>query len=132
MRDGELWLTRGDRTITRFDAVTGRRLGRLPWRAPTGGYVFPYADKLVKVAAAVRGARRAVDAGGRSGARASGPQVNGADVAGGRLYVDGLNGASARDTLWQLDPRTGRVLGTLTVPVFSVVGSAPRRRATCG
>ncbi len=54
-----------------------------------------------------------------------GTQLNGADVAGGRLYVDGLNGASARDTLWQLDPRTGRVSGTLTVPVFSVVSSAP-------
>jgi outer membrane protein assembly factor BamB len=57
-----------------------------------------------------------------------GTQVNGADVAGGRLYVDGLNGASARDTLWQLDPRTGRVSGTLTVPVFSVVSSAPVAR----
>ena len=124
LRDGELWLTRGDRTITRLDAVTGRRLGRVPWRTPASGYVFPYADKLIKVAA--RSVALAEPATGRPLWRTRlGTQLNGADVAGGRLYVDGLNGASARDTLWELDPRTGRVSGTLTVPVFSVVSSAP-------
>jgi outer membrane protein assembly factor BamB len=127
LRDGELWVTRGDGTITRFDAVNGRRLGRLAWRAPDRGFVFPYGDKLVKVA------QRSVALVDPSTGRALwrtrlGTQVNGADVAGGRLYVDGLNGASARDTLWQLDPRTGRVSGTLTVPVFSVVSSAPVAR----
>jgi len=123
LRDGELWLTRGDRTITRLDAVNGRRLGRLPWRVPTGGYVFPYADKLVKVAQ--RSVSLADPSTGRPLWRTRlGTQVNGADIAGGRLYVEGLNGSSARDTLWELDPRTGRVLGTMTVPVFGVVGSA--------
>jgi outer membrane protein assembly factor BamB len=123
LRDGELWLTRGDRTITRLDAVNGRRLGRLPWRAPAGGYVFPYADKLVKVAQ--RSVSLADPSTGRPLWRTRlGTKLNGADVAGGRLYVDGINGSSARDALWALDPRTGRVLGTLTIPVFTVVGSA--------
>jgi len=123
VRNGELWLTRGDRTITRLDAVTGRRLGRVPWSVPTGGYVFPYADKLIKVA--TRSVALAEPATGRPLWRTRlGTAVNGAGVAGGRLYVEGRNGASARDTLWQLDPRTGHVLGTLTVPVFGVVGSA--------
>jgi len=123
LRDGELWLTRGDRTITRLDAVTGRRLGRVPWRTPASGYVFPYADKLIKVAA--RSVALAEPATGRPLWRTRlGTAVNGADVVGGRLYAEGRNGASARDTLWALDPRTGNVLGTLTVPVFGVVGSA--------
>ena len=123
LRDGELWLTRGDRTITRLDAVTGRRLGRVPWRTPASGYVFPYADKLIKVAA--RSVALAEPATGRPLWRTRlGTEVNGADVVGGRLYVEGRNGASARDALWELDPRTGHVLGTLTVPVFGVVGSA--------
>jgi outer membrane protein assembly factor BamB len=127
VRDGELWVTRGDGTITRLDAVNGRRLGRLSWRAPADGYVFPYADKLVKVAK--RSVSLADPATGRPLWRTRlGTQINGADVAGGRLYVEGLNGAAARDTLWQLDPRTGRVSGTLTVPVFSVVSSAPVAR----
>jgi outer membrane protein assembly factor BamB len=123
LRDGELWLTRGDRTITRLDAVTGRRLGRVPWRTPAGGYVFPYADKLIKVA--TRSVALAEPATGRPLWRTRlGTAVNGADVVGGRLYAEGRNGASARDTLWALDPRTGNVLGTLTVPVFGVVGAA--------
>jgi outer membrane protein assembly factor BamB len=123
LRDGELWLTRGDRTITRLDAVTGRRLGRLPWQVPAGGYAFPYADKVITVA--TRSVALADPATGRPLWRTRlGTAVNGADVVGGRLYVEGRNGASARDTLWELDPRTGHVLGTLTVPVFGVVGAA--------
>jgi len=123
LRDGELWLTRGDRTITRLDAVTGRRLGRLPWQVPAGGYAFPYADKVITVA--TRSVALADPATGRPLWRTRlGTAVNGADVVGGRLYVEGRNGASARDALWELDPRTGHVLGTLTVPVFGVVGAA--------
>jgi PQQ-like domain len=123
LRGNELWLTRGDRTITRLDAVTGRRLGRLSWQVPAGGYAFPYADKVIKVA--TRSVALADPATGRPLWRTRlGTAVSGADVVGGRLYVEGRNGSSARDTLWQLDPRTGQVLGTLTVPVFGVVGAA--------
>ena len=43
-----------------------------------------------------------------------------AAFAGGRLLVEGANGANARDTLWELDSRTGRVLGAVTVPGFTV------------
>jgi outer membrane protein assembly factor BamB len=123
LRNGELWLTRGDQTITRFDATTGRRLGRLSWRAPAGGYVFPFAGQVIEVASG--SVALADPATGRPLWRTRlGTQVGGADVAGGRVYVMGQNGSGARDALWALDPRTGRVIGTLTVPVFGVVGSA--------
>jgi putative pyrroloquinoline-quinone binding quinoprotein len=123
LHDGELWLTRGDRTITRLDAANGRRLGRLPWLAPQDGFVFPYAGRLVKVSP--RSVALADPATGRPLWRTRlGTQVNGADVAGGRVYVEGRNGSTARDALWALDPRTGRVTGTLTVPVFGVISSA--------
>ena len=60
-------------------------------------------------------------AGGRTVWRTRlGTQVNEAAFAGGRLLVEGANGASARDSLWELDPRTGRVLGAVTVPGFTV------------
>ena len=121
VRDGELWLTRGDRTITRLDAVTGRRLGRVPWPGPPAATCSRTPTSWSR-SPPLRRARRAVD-GAAALADAPRDAVNG-DVAGGRLYVEGLNGASSRDTLWELDPRAGRVPGTLTVPVFSVVGSA--------
>lgn len=119
----ELWITRADRSITRLDARDGRRRGRVPWRVPAGGFVFPYAGKVVQVSQ--RAVSLADPGTGRPLWRARlGTAISGADVAGGRLYVEGQNGSSARDVLWALDPRTGRVTGTLTVPVFSVVGSA--------
>jgi hypothetical protein len=119
IRGDELWVTRGDRSITRFDAITGRRLGRVRWRAPNG-FVFPYADKLVKVA------RRSVSLvdprTGRPLWRTRiGTELNQADAVGGRIFVEGVNGATARDSLWELDARTGRVVGTLTVPGFSIL-----------
>ena len=130
VRGGELWLTRGDRTITRFDAVTGRRLGRAAVagarrrlrrsRTPTSS---------IKVAQRLRRARRPGDGRPLWRRARSGPQVQRRrrrPAAG--CYVEGGNGpASARDTLWQLDPRTGRVAGALTVPVFGVVGVVRRR-----
>jgi outer membrane protein assembly factor BamB len=98
--------------------VTGRRLGRLGWPAPSG-FVLPDRDRLVKVA------RRSVSlvdpVGGRTMWRTRlGALLNDAAVVGGRLLVEGADGTSSRDALWKLDPRTGRVLGTLTVPGFSV------------
>jgi outer membrane protein assembly factor BamB len=118
LRGNELWVSRADRSITRFDAVTGRRLGRLGWPAPSG-FVVPEGDRVLKVA------RRSVSlvdpAGGRRIWRTRlGTLLNDADVVGGRLLVEGANGATSRDALWKLDPRTGRVLGAVTVPGFSV------------
>jgi hypothetical protein len=117
VRGNELWVSRADRSITRFDVVTGRRLGRLPWTGPDG-FVVPYGERIVKVG------RRSVslaDAHGRPLWRTRlGTQLNQAGVAAGRLLVEGVNGSAARDTLWELDPRTGRILDALTVPGFSV------------
>jgi hypothetical protein len=122
VKDGELWLTRADRSITRFDAVTGRRLGRTSW--PARGFLFPYADKLVSVGP---NAVSLVDpATGRAlWTSRIGTKLDQATLAGGRLFVEGANGASPRDEMWALDPRTGRIAGTLTVPEFSVVGMTP-------
>jgi hypothetical protein len=117
VRGNELWISRADRSLTRFDVVTGRRLGRVPWTGPDG-FVVPAGDRTVKVG---RRTVSLVDAHGRPLWRTHlGTQLNQAGLAGGRLLVEGVNGSGARDTLWALDPRTGRVLDALSVPGFSV------------
>jgi hypothetical protein len=117
VQGGELWLTRADKSVTRFDAVTGRRLGRTQWTAR--GFMIPYADKLVSVGPA---AVELIDpASGRAlWSTRIGRQLNDATIAAGRLIVEGSVGTGP-DRMWELDPRTGRVLGTLTVPGFSVL-----------
>jgi outer membrane protein assembly factor BamB len=118
VNNGELWLTRADRSITRFDAVSGRRLGRMSWSAK--GFLFPYADKLVSVAP------RAVALVDPETGRAlwtrplRAQQLNDATIASGRLLVEGTTPA-AREQMWELDPRTGRGLGTTTVPGFTIL-----------
>jgi RNA polymerase sigma-70 factor (ECF subfamily) len=118
LRGNELWVVRADRSITRFDVASGRRLGRLGWSAAEG-FVVSHGGRVVMGS---RGSVALVDAAaGRTVWRTRlGTQVNEAAFAGGRLLVEGANGASARDTLWELDPRTGHVLGAVTVPGFSV------------
>jgi putative pyrroloquinoline-quinone binding quinoprotein len=118
LRGNELWVTRADLSITRFDALSGQRLGRLGWTAPSG-FAVPHGNRMVTGAG---GSVSLVDpVGGRTLWRTQlGTQLNDAVLVGGRLLVEGVNGASARDTLWELDPRTGHVRGALTVPGFSV------------
>jgi hypothetical protein len=118
LRGNELWVVRADRSITRFDVASGRRFGRLGWPAPDG-FVVSHGGRVVTGG---RGSVALVDAAaGRTVWRTRlGTQVNEATFAGGRLLVEGANGASARDTLWELDPETGHVLGAMTVPGFSV------------
>jgi outer membrane protein assembly factor BamB len=118
LRGRELWVSRADGSITRFDAASGRRLGRLPWIAASG--------------VVVSGARGIVDLGRRTVGlveprggralwrRALGTELNDADVVDGRVLVEGSEGSRSRDTLWELDPKTGDVLGALTVPGFSI------------
>jgi hypothetical protein len=118
LRGRELWVSRADGSITRFDAASGRRLGRLPWLAASG-VVVSGAPGIVDLG------RRTVGLveprGGRAlWRRALGTELNDADVVGGRVLVEGVEGSRARDTLWELDPKTGDVLGSLTVPGFSI------------
>jgi hypothetical protein len=118
LRGRELWVSRADRSITRFDAVSGRRLGRLGWPAPSEG-VVPYGDRFVKVSS--RSVSLVDPADGRALWRTRlGTQLNGAAIVAGRLLVEGNVGTRSRDLLWELDPRTGRVIGAVTVPGFSV------------
>ena len=118
LRGGELWVSRADRSITRLDAVTGHRLGRLGWPAPSV-VLLPARDRVVKVER--RSVALADAVGGRTLWRTRlGSRLNDADVVAGRLLVEGADGTNSRDRLWELDPRTGRVLGALTVPGFSV------------
>jgi hypothetical protein len=42
-----------------------------------------------------------------------------------RLFVEGADGATQRERIWQLDARTGRVGGAVTMPQFGVVGILP-------
>ena len=81
--------------------------------------MIPYADKLVSVGPA---AVELIDpASGRAlWSTRIGRQLNDATIAAGRLIVEGSVGTGP-DRMWELDPRTGRVLGTLTVPGFSVL-----------
>jgi DNA-directed RNA polymerase specialized sigma24 family protein len=118
-RGHELWLGRADGSITRFDATSGRRLGRLPWIAASG-VVVPGANGIVDLGRQTVGLVEPV--GGRARwRRALGTQLNDADVVGGRMLVEGADGTRSRDTLWELDPKTGNVLGTVTVPGFSIM-----------
>ena len=118
LRGNELWVSRADRSITRLDAVTGHRLGRLGWPAPSV-VLLPARDRVVKVER--RSVALADAVGGRTLWRTRlGSRLNDADVVAGRLLVEGADGANSRDQLWELDPRTGRVLGAVTVPGFSV------------
>jgi outer membrane protein assembly factor BamB len=118
LRGGELWVSRADRSITRLDAVTGHRLGRLGWPAPSV-VLLPGRDRVIKVER--RSVALADAVGGRTLWRTRlGSRLNDADVVAGRLLVEGADGTNSRDRLWELDPRTGRVLGALTVPGFSV------------
>jgi putative pyrroloquinoline-quinone binding quinoprotein len=125
--DGELWLTRGDRSVTRFDARTGRRLGRLHWR--TDGFLVPFAAELIAV---TKDSVALVDpATGRPAwRRRVGTDLRDAQVAGGHVFVVGADGpATARDRLWEIDARSGRIVGTLTVPEFGPLGMVTAGRA---
>jgi outer membrane protein assembly factor BamB len=118
LRGRELWIIRADRSITRFDAVSGLRLGRQGWEAPSE-FLLPDGNRLVKVG------RRSValvdPVGGHTiWLTRLGTQLNDAAIVGGRLLVEGADSARSRDTLWELDPRTGRLVGDVTVPGFSV------------
>lgn len=119
VQDGALWLTRANRTITRFDVRSGRRLGVLPWRAT--GALLPFADRLLSFG------RRSVSlvdpATGRTAWRTPlGTELHAGDVIGSRVFAEGADGATARERIWQLDARTGRIAGAVTMPQFGVVG----------
>jgi outer membrane protein assembly factor BamB len=118
----ELWLVRADDSITRFDMRTGRRLGRVPWA--TRGRLLPFADRLVS------GTRRSVElVDPRTGKAAwrtrIGTELHGFMVNGSRLFVEGADGATERERVWQLDALSGRVAGAVTMPEFGVVGMLP-------
>jgi outer membrane protein assembly factor BamB len=120
VRDGELWLTRADRSVTRFDARTGRRLGVLSWR--TEGFLVPFADRLIAV---TKDSVALVDprTGRATWRRPLGTDLRDAQVSGASVFVEGGDGPpAARDRLWQLDARTGRVAGATTMPEFGPAG----------
>jgi PQQ-like domain len=126
VRDGELWMTSADGTVRRYDARSGRGLGRLAWKAD--GALYPLGDGLI--AFPRRGATVALvdPRTGRARWRASvRGEVHEAGVAGSRVYLAGTD-ASGRERFWELDGRTGRSLGALAVPGFSVVGVVPTGR----
>lgn len=120
VRGGELWLTRADRSVTRFDARTGRRLGRLPWR--TAGVLVPFGDRLISV---TKRSVALVDAatGRPEWRRRIGTALSVAQVSGARVFVTGADGpAAARDRIWEIDGRSGEIAGAVTMPEFGPAG----------
>jgi hypothetical protein len=126
IHDGELWLTRADHSVTRFDARTGRRLGRVRWAGD--GFLLSFADDLIAV---TKDSVALVDpaTGRATWRRPLGTDLHDAQLSGSRLFVVGGDGpAAARDRIWQLDARTGRVAGALTMPEFGPAGMVPVAR----
>ena len=115
---GELWLTSASGATDRYDARTGRRLGRVRW--DTGPGLISYRDRFIQVS---RDAVALVDETGRATWRTRVAQdLHIGEVLGNRVVVAGLDGVSPRERLWELDARTGRLSRPLTLPEFS-----PRR-----
>jgi streptogramin lyase len=122
MQGDELWLVRADDSITRFDSRTGRRLGAVPWT--TRGILLPFADRLI--AATVRSVELVDPRTGRASWRTRlGSQLHAVMVNRSRVFVEGADGPTQRERIWQLDARTGRVAGAVTMPQFGVVGILP-------
>jgi outer membrane protein assembly factor BamB len=126
VRDRELWMTSADGTVRRYDARTGRRLGRLPWK--TGTTLYPFGDELIAVPRPGQAVALVDPRTGRARWRASiRGEVHEAEVGGSRVYLAGTD-PSGRERFWELDARTGRSLGAVAVPGFSVVGVVPAGR----
>jgi hypothetical protein len=121
---GELWLTSASGSTDRYDARTGRRLGRVRWE--TGPTLIPYGDRFIHLG---RDSVALVDADtGRAAWRTSvGQELHLGEVLGRRVLVAGLDGTNPREQLWQLDVRTGRLTRPITLPEFS-----PRRIVAAG
>lgn len=123
VRRGELWMTSADGTVRRYDARTGRRLGRLPWKPE--GALYPFGDALIVVPLPGKAVALVDPQTGRARWRASvRGEIHEAEVAGTRVYLAGTD-PGGRERFWALDGRTGRSLGTVAVPGFTVVGVVP-------
>jgi hypothetical protein len=122
MQGDELWLVRADDTITRFDPRTGRRLGRVPWT--TRRALFPFADRLI---AANRHSVALVDprTGRETWRTPLGTRLHAFMVNRSQVFVEGADGPTQRDRIWQVDARTGHVAGAVTMPQFGLVGMLP-------
>jgi hypothetical protein len=123
VRGRELWMTTSDGTVRRYDARTGRPRGRLPWK--TSAALYPFGDQLIAVPRPGSSVALVDPRTGRARWRAPiGGEIHEADVVRGRVYLAGTD-ARGREHFWVLEGRTGRSLGTVAVPAFSVSGLVP-------
>jgi hypothetical protein len=119
LRRGELWLTNLSGATIRYDARTGRRLGRVPWN--NGQALLPIRDDLLRVG---RNLVELVDPGtGRAAwRRRVGHEIGLAGVVGDRVLLVGNDGINPRELLWEVDARTGRVGRPLVMREFGAAG----------
>jgi hypothetical protein len=118
-----LWyMLRRDGLLETLDARTGRRLGLarpasegLPVAAASGTVLLQDGAGLAAVDANTGALRWRTNLGTS--------RVNGAIVGDRALWVQGTP-VSGRDQLWELDPRTGRVVAALALPDFGAAGMA--------
>ncbi|HEX2102578.1 MAG TPA: PQQ-binding-like beta-propeller repeat protein [Solirubrobacteraceae bacterium] len=118
IHDRELWLTSSSGSTVRYDARTGRRLGRLSWRP--GPVLIPYRDRFVELGRSTV-ALVAPDTGRAAWRSRVTQETHWADVVGDRVIVVGLDGTSPRERLWEVDARTGRVSRPIVLPAFGPV-----------
>jgi outer membrane protein assembly factor BamB len=117
---GRIYVLRSDGQLEIRDGHTGRRLS-VARPAVENSPLLGFADSLLVptstgVAAIDPGTGRL-----RWNAPLGTSEINGAAYGLGALWIQGTP-ASGRDRLWKLDPRSGRVLGTLTLSDFGATG----------
>jgi outer membrane protein assembly factor BamB len=112
-----------DGRLDRLDIRTGRRVSSArPSQA--GSTLAAFGDTVLFAAG---DSVAAVDArtGDTTWRRPLGvTRVNGSLVAGGDIWVHGSPQGGGRDRLWRLDAKSGRVLGSITLPEFGSAGAA--------
>ena len=123
--DGDtIYVQLGDGAIRGYDAATGDRVPAVRADRPeylaqaSGGALVLSGDDRVELVDARTNTTRWLRPLGTFA-------VNGAVVQGSTVWVHGSDDRTARDRLWRLDLRDGRVLGSIALPEFGATAMQP-------
>lgn len=119
-----IYVQRSDGVITSFDAATGARLGAI--RIDPSSHLAAAASGRLLLATTTGVVAIDPATGRREWARELGAsKVNAIRDDGSEIWVQAADATTGRDRLWRMDVGDGRVLGSLSLPDFGVVGMAP-------